>query len=157
MLHGKTARPALIGWAREPAALLISTRPLRVHPRREPVKFRRDRGETAQELQAALAVRTRSGLYLNKQKIPERCSGIFLVIIGEKRASLVAVMDYFLFQQFLGATEEFGKAGYAHVAVGAAVDKAFMKPYFVARKLLFTLLAFCHYASTTFARNRRQE
>jgi hypothetical protein len=32
-----------------------------------------------------------------------------------------------------------------------------VKPDLVARKLLFTFLAFCHYASTTFARNRRQE
>ena len=66
-------------------------------------------------------------------------------------------MHYFLAEKLLGAAEKFGKAGYAHISVGGTADQAFVKPDLVARKLLFTFLAFCHYASTTFARNMRQE
>jgi len=80
-----------------------------------------------------------------------------LIFICKKCAALISVVYDFLFQQFFGTTEKFGKTGYAHIAVGGAGDKAFMKPYFVARKLLFALLTLCHYASTTFARKRRQE
>ena len=77
MLHGETARPAHTGSETEPAALLISTRPYRVHPRRGLAKFRRDRGETAKELRAALAARTRNGLYLNKQQVPSDAREFF--------------------------------------------------------------------------------
>ena len=83
--------------------------------------------------------------------------GNFLVIIRKERTALISVMHDLLAKELLGAGEEPGEAGYAHITVRTAVDEPFMKPDLVCRKLLFALLTFCHYASTTFARKRRQE
>lgn len=53
--------------------------------------------------------------------------GNFLVIIRKERTALISVMHYLLAQELLGAGEESGKAGYAHIAVCTAVDEPFVK------------------------------
>ena len=54
--------------------------------------------------------------------------GNFLIFICKERTTLISVMHYLLAQELLGAGEEPGEAGYAHIAVCAAVDQTFMKP-----------------------------
>ena len=59
--------------------------------------------------------------------------GNFLVIIRKERAALISVMHDLFAKELLGAGEEPGEAGYAHITVRTAVDEPFMKSYFICR------------------------
>ena len=53
--------------------------------------------------------------------------GNFLIFICKERTALISVMHDLLAQELLGAGKEPGEAGYAHIAVCAAVDEPFVK------------------------------
>ena len=53
--------------------------------------------------------------------------GNFLIFICKERTALISVMHYLLAEELLGAGEESGEAGYAHIADCTTVDEPFVK------------------------------
>ena len=85
-------------------------------------------------------------------------SSVILFLRREQQAAHISEMLDFLLQQLLAAFKLIGKAGHTQILGCAAVHYFFIKTYFIGQQVPAAAFAAVHYfASTTFARQSRQE